>query len=256
VGVTGCKKGTNNNTTPPVDTKEVKYTLAESADVKAGTEGGVTLKREGPEAKLTAQDVTVTVKGNDKVTATATKFEAKKTESKITINAKDAEPGDATLEVEVGGWKGTLKLKVTKGAAGAGKATYTLDKDDVAVAAGKSVEVKVTREGGKMDAKTLEIAGATKESKLTVTGGEFEKDGKEATITIAADKKAPDANYTLKFKAGGKEHTIKVKVGKGAAEGRLNLPRGDYLAQSRRVEALPQVRVSFTRQVALFTREF
>jgi len=256
VGVTGCKKGTNNNTTPVGDTGKVTWTFADSAKVTAGKKATVTLKRDGPKDKLTAAEPTVTVEGTEKVTATATKFEAEKKESTITIEAAaDAEPKDYTLKVKVGDqYKGEMKVTVEKAAAGAGKAKYTVEKEEVAVAPGKEVKVKITREGGKMEAKKLEPTGIPEDAKVTVTGGEFEKDGKEATLTIAADAKAPEKEYTLKFKAGDEEHTIKVKVDK-KAKAMNDLPRGDFLAQSRRVEILADLRVSFPRQLALFTRE-
>jgi hypothetical protein len=256
VSATGCKKAANNNTssgTPPSG-GGITYELSlAEITIAPGESKDVTLKRSGKDLK----DQEVTATGEGKVKAEGGKFKGDAKEVKITIKAgDDAEEKDHTVKIKAGSEEKTVKVTVKKGEAAPAKAKYSVEKEEVAVAPGKKVEVKVTREGGDMKAKELKFEGIPEDAKVTVTGGEFAEKKDTATITIAADAKAPEKEYTLKFKAGGKEHTIKVKVDKKAKETGMNiLPGRDLLADVRRIEAIPQFRASFPRQVALFTRQ-
>jgi len=254
VAATGCKKTANNNTTPAGDKDKVKYTLADSASVKAGEDATVTLKREGTD--LPAQDVTVTVEGNDKVTAKAENFKAKDKEAKITLTAEAGAKGTATLKVKAGESKHDLKVTVEEKKGGDKKpAMYKLNKEAVEVAQGKEVKVTLSREGGskKEKAVTFEIPEGAKG--LTVAETKFKADEEDATFTIKAAADAKVGKYTIEIKAGDKDAgKIEVTVTKKGA--RLNiLPGHDFFADARRLEVIPQFRVSIPRQVALFTRE-
>jgi len=254
VAATGCKKAANNNTPKPADEGKVKYTLADSASVKAGESAEATLKREGPEDKLTAVEPEVKVEGNDKVTATIAKFEAKKKEVKITIKADAEAKGTATLKVTAGDFKGELKVTVEKAAGGTTEGPkYTIE-ESATVKAGAKVKVTVKRDTKAKKDHDLTI-DAPEDSKLTAEEAKIEKGKTEGVITISAPKDAKVGKHKVKIKAGDKEvGEIEVTVTKAGA---MNiLPGRDLLADARRVEALPQFRVSIPRQVALFTRVF
>jgi hypothetical protein len=255
VGATGCKKGPANNATTTAD-KMVRIDNfifpTKVIVLEPGKPTEVAIKRKGKEPKdhqlkLTPSDAKLDVKGG--------KYAGDAEETTVTITAaKDAKPGDYTITVESGGESKKIDVKVEKaGEEAKAPAKYELEPKAVKAKQGEDVKVKVTREGGAMKKKDLEVKSS--DPKITVEGTEFAADKAETTLVIKVGKDAKVGEATLKITAGDKEvGEIKVTVekGKGAS---LNVPNRTLTRGTGQVEALPEPRASIRRELVLFTRE-
>ncbi len=92
-----------------------------------------------------------------------------------------------------------------------GSVEYVVPAEVITLKQNESRDIKISRKGKDLKAQDLSIASS--DPKLTVEGGKFKGDAKEATITVkAAADAAPDKEQTLTFKVGDVTKTIKVKV--------------------------------------------
>jgi len=280
VSATGCKKGTNNATTP----EKPQYNVEPSTlTLKQGETKTITFSRTGKD--LRDQDVTVSssepkVSAKIKDDAKGFKGDAKSVDINVTA-AADAPKGDATVTVKVGtdiDKKVTVTVADAKG--GAKKPiTYKLESEAVTIEPGKKATVKVTREGDNLKAQTLTVEPNEKGITASVEDKGFKGEAKEAVITLTADAKIAPGTSKVNVKAGdmevgeiavtvpkkgggteekGKKGGTEEKGKKGGTEGKGALdvrPGRDIALALRQVEALPADRVSVRRQVALFTRE-
>jgi len=284
VSATGCKKGTNNTTTPEKPSYDVESTLT----LKPGETKAITFKRTGKD--LRDQDFTVTSSDPAKVSAKikddAKGFKGSATTADINVTAAaDAPKGDVTVTIKVGDAtekKVTVTVTEKKGGDGNGGAkkpiTYKLETEAVTIEPGKKATVKVKREGDNLKAQALTVEPNDKKITASVEGDGFKGEEKEAIITLTADAKIAPGKSKVAVKAGDKdvgeiEVTVPKKGGgaeekkKGGAEekkgggaekkgGAMNVrPGRDIVLALSRVEALPAVRVSVRRQAAVFTRE-
>ena len=83
---------------------------------------------------------------------------------------------------------------------------------------GKSAEAKVSRKG--KDLEDADVTVTSPDKDVTVEGGKFKGEAKEATVTIKASPEAADKEHNITVKAGDVTKTIKVRVqkaGSGAA---------------------------------------
>lgn len=81
---------------------------------------------------------------------------------------------------------------------------------------GESREAKVQRKG--KDLKDLDLAITSSDPSVTVKGGKFKGDAKEAVVIVSAAKDAaPEKDHIITIKAGDQTKTLKVRVAKGGA---------------------------------------
>lgn len=268
VGTTGCKKGTANNgggnRTGGGGDGNITYKLeADAVNLRPNGSATVTVTRSGPKEKLTEQAVEAKFEGDNpsKLKVDEVKFNKEETQAKIIIKAPgDATPGKGTLHVKVGNIDAKVTVTVEKAEGGDGdgkgknqKTTYKFEPAETTkVAAGKTVEIKITREGGSQDAQAIDakVEGNDKVSIDKVT--KFEAKGTDATVTVKVDPKATgEAN--VKITIGDHTHNVKITIDKKGAS--LQVPSRHLALGTRQAEVLPEARVSVRRDLVLFIRE-
>jgi hypothetical protein len=80
---------------------------------------------------------------------------------------------------------------------------------------GESKDVKVSRKG--KDLKDTDLTVTSSDPKVTVEGGKFKGDAKEATVTLKVAPDAPNAEHKITIKVGDVTKTVNLKVDKGGA---------------------------------------
>lgn len=267
MGATGCKKGTANNGNRSQNSgggDKVEYSLStKNLDLTPTQTSEVTLTRSGNKAKWGEQEVKVKSSDTARVTAEAVKFTKEGEKATITLRVPgDATPGEAKVEVSVGTeFKGEVTVKVEKAKQKGGnggdnkknpKTTYKYEPAETGkVAAGKTAEIKITREGGNLEAQNVE-AKVEGNNKVTIESvKKFEAKGTEASVTVKADPKAT-GDATIKITIGSETHSVKITVEKSA---QLRLPSRHLARGTPDVQLVPQARAAVRRDLILFTRK-
>lgn len=82
----------------------------------------------------------------------------------------------------------------------------------IVVKPGESRDVKVTRKGQGLKDTNLTVTSS--DPKVTVEGGQFKGDSKEATVTIKTSPDTPENEHAITIKSNGTTKTVRLRVEK------------------------------------------
>ena len=91
-----------------------------------------------------------------------------------------------------------------------GNVEYEVYPTEIIVLPGEQKEAKVSRKGTGL--KDADVTVTSPDPNVTIEGGKFKGDAKEATITIKAAPGATAKEHTVTLKAGDVTKTLKVRV--------------------------------------------